>query len=469
MIALRQVTFARAGRPLVIDASVQMHPGWKVGVVGANGCGKSSLFALLANELHAESGNVEIPASWHIARVAQETPALPDSAPRFRPRRRRRTAPHRARTGRSRSQRRRRRHRPPARPLRRNRRLFGQGPRRRSAARPRLHRRRFRAFGRRILRRLARPPQPRPRPVLPRRPAAARRADQPPRPRRRLLARKLAQEHAGDAAPDLPRPRLPRRRRRPDHRHRPPAPDADQRRLQRLRTRPRRPPRHPAIVLRSPAARNRPPVELHRTLQGQGHQGPPGAKPDQDARTHGNGRRRPRRLALPFRLPPADRPARPAADHRKSLGRLRRSQDHRPRHADPAPRLPHRPARPQRRRQIDADQAAGQLHRPARRRAQGSQGAQHRLLRPAPARTTAPRRIAAATPGAPRPDGHRTGTARLHRRLRFPRRHGDARHRTLLRRRKIAPGAGLADPHRGPTCCCSTNRPTTSTSKCAKP
>jgi len=80
MIALRQVTFARAGRPLVVDASVQLHPGWKVGVVGANGCGKSSLFALLANELHAESGNVEIPASWHIARVAQETPALPDSA-----------------------------------------------------------------------------------------------------------------------------------------------------------------------------------------------------------------------------------------------------------------------------------------------------------------------------------------------------------------------------------------------------
>jgi ATP-binding cassette subfamily F protein 3 len=80
MIALRQVTFARAGRPLVVDASVQLHAGWKVGVVGANGCGKSSLFALLSNELHAESGDVELPASWQIARVAQETPALPDSA-----------------------------------------------------------------------------------------------------------------------------------------------------------------------------------------------------------------------------------------------------------------------------------------------------------------------------------------------------------------------------------------------------
>ena len=80
MIALRQVTFARAGRPLVIDASVQLHAGWKVGVVGANGCGKSSLFALLGGELHAEAGDVELPASWQIARVAQETPALPDSA-----------------------------------------------------------------------------------------------------------------------------------------------------------------------------------------------------------------------------------------------------------------------------------------------------------------------------------------------------------------------------------------------------
>jgi ATP-binding cassette subfamily F protein 3 len=80
MIALRQVTFARAGRPLVVDASVQIHPGWKVGVVGANGCGKSSLFALLAGELHAEAGDVEIPARWQIARVAQETPALPDAA-----------------------------------------------------------------------------------------------------------------------------------------------------------------------------------------------------------------------------------------------------------------------------------------------------------------------------------------------------------------------------------------------------
>ena len=77
MIALRQVTFARAGRPLVVDASLQIHPGWKVGVVGANGCGKSSLFALLSNELHAESGDVDIPARWHIARVARKPRPCP--------------------------------------------------------------------------------------------------------------------------------------------------------------------------------------------------------------------------------------------------------------------------------------------------------------------------------------------------------------------------------------------------------
>jgi ATPase subunit of ABC transporter with duplicated ATPase domains len=80
MIALKNLTFARVGRPLVVDASVLIHPGWKVGVVGANGCGKSSLFALLSGELHAESGDLSIPAAWQIARVAQETPALPDAA-----------------------------------------------------------------------------------------------------------------------------------------------------------------------------------------------------------------------------------------------------------------------------------------------------------------------------------------------------------------------------------------------------
>jgi ATP-binding cassette subfamily F protein 3 len=83
MIALRHLTFARLARLLVIDADVQLHAGWRVGLIGANGCGKSSLFALLAGELHAESGDLEMPPNWQIARVAQETPALPIPALEF--------------------------------------------------------------------------------------------------------------------------------------------------------------------------------------------------------------------------------------------------------------------------------------------------------------------------------------------------------------------------------------------------
>jgi ATP-binding cassette subfamily F protein 3 len=80
MILLRKLAFARAGRPLVTEASLQLHPGWKLGLTGANGCGKSSFFALLRGELHAEAGDLEIPPGWRIGHVAQDTPALPTPA-----------------------------------------------------------------------------------------------------------------------------------------------------------------------------------------------------------------------------------------------------------------------------------------------------------------------------------------------------------------------------------------------------
>ena len=80
MIALKQLTLARAGNPLIEGADLQIHPGWRVGLVGANGAGKSSLFALLAGELHAENGDLFMPPNWSLARVSQETPALPDGA-----------------------------------------------------------------------------------------------------------------------------------------------------------------------------------------------------------------------------------------------------------------------------------------------------------------------------------------------------------------------------------------------------
>ena len=76
MILLRQMTLARGARILLDGVDLQVHPGWRVGLVGANGCGKSSLFALLRGELHPEAGDCEVPPRWRIAAVEQETPAL---------------------------------------------------------------------------------------------------------------------------------------------------------------------------------------------------------------------------------------------------------------------------------------------------------------------------------------------------------------------------------------------------------
>ena len=73
----------RGVKILVEDASFQLHLGHKVGLTGANGAGKSSVFAMLRGELQAEKGNLEMPQSWVIAHVAQETPALQQPAIQF--------------------------------------------------------------------------------------------------------------------------------------------------------------------------------------------------------------------------------------------------------------------------------------------------------------------------------------------------------------------------------------------------
>ena len=83
MISLRQLTLARATKVLIEDASVQIHPGQKIGLTGANGSGKSSLFALLLGELHPEAGDLFTPPGWVIAHVAQETSALDQAALEF--------------------------------------------------------------------------------------------------------------------------------------------------------------------------------------------------------------------------------------------------------------------------------------------------------------------------------------------------------------------------------------------------
>jgi ATP-binding cassette subfamily F protein 3 len=76
MIRLSQLTLRRGTKILLEGADVALNPGDRIGLIGANGSGKTSLFALLRDELHADKGEVDFPKQWRIAHVAQETPAL---------------------------------------------------------------------------------------------------------------------------------------------------------------------------------------------------------------------------------------------------------------------------------------------------------------------------------------------------------------------------------------------------------
>ena len=80
MISLKNLSLQRGTKPIFERVNLTIQPGQKVGVVGANGCGKSTLFALLRGELHSDAGDVELPPRITIAHVAQETPALPQAA-----------------------------------------------------------------------------------------------------------------------------------------------------------------------------------------------------------------------------------------------------------------------------------------------------------------------------------------------------------------------------------------------------
>jgi ATP-binding cassette subfamily F protein 3 len=76
MIKLSQLSIRRGPRLLFESVNLIIHPKQKVGLTGANGTGKSSLFALFQDQLHADHGSVSIPNSWVISHVAQETPAV---------------------------------------------------------------------------------------------------------------------------------------------------------------------------------------------------------------------------------------------------------------------------------------------------------------------------------------------------------------------------------------------------------
>lgn len=80
MIQLSELSLYRGSRCLLESANLMIPPGTRLALIGANGAGKSSLFALLRGRCSQDAGSLEIPPNWQIAHVAQETPALECSA-----------------------------------------------------------------------------------------------------------------------------------------------------------------------------------------------------------------------------------------------------------------------------------------------------------------------------------------------------------------------------------------------------
>jgi energy-coupling factor transporter ATP-binding protein EcfA2 len=83
VITLRNLTLRRGTKVVLQDANLVLNPGEKIGLVGRNGAGKSSLFALLAGRLQADAGDAEIPPTWRLGEVAQHMPETDDGAADF--------------------------------------------------------------------------------------------------------------------------------------------------------------------------------------------------------------------------------------------------------------------------------------------------------------------------------------------------------------------------------------------------
>jgi ATP-binding cassette subfamily F protein 3 len=80
MIAFKNFALRRGERLLLSNMDLTLHAGHRVGVVGRNGCGKTSLFAAILREVEPDKGELDMPTRLRVASVAQETPSLPDPA-----------------------------------------------------------------------------------------------------------------------------------------------------------------------------------------------------------------------------------------------------------------------------------------------------------------------------------------------------------------------------------------------------
>src|SRR5215471_18621462 len=79
MLTMTDISVRIAGRMLIDHSSVQIVPGARVGFVGRNGVGKSTLFAAIRGDLPTESGTIALPPRWRIGSLAQEAPDGPQS------------------------------------------------------------------------------------------------------------------------------------------------------------------------------------------------------------------------------------------------------------------------------------------------------------------------------------------------------------------------------------------------------
>ena len=79
MLIIDDLTVRIAGRTLIEDASARIPEGARVGLVGRNGTGKSTLFNVLTGDHPAETGHVDMPSRWRIGRLAQEAPNGPEA------------------------------------------------------------------------------------------------------------------------------------------------------------------------------------------------------------------------------------------------------------------------------------------------------------------------------------------------------------------------------------------------------